>query len=115
AASRLARPRSPSRRRAEEFRPMCLGVPGQIVEIADAESLLAIADIAGVRRTVNLACIIDDAHPIDACLGDWVLIHVRFALARIDEAEAAETLRLLTRMGEMQAELEAMRASASAP
>ena len=94
---------------------MCLGVPGQIVEITDAESLLAIVDIAGVRRKINLACIVDDEHPIEACVGDWVLIHVGFALARIDEAEAAETLRLLTRMGEMQAELESMRGSASAP
>jgi hydrogenase expression/formation protein HypC len=94
---------------------MCLGVPGQIVAIADADSLLAIVDIAGVRRKINLACIVDDEHPIEACIGDWVLIHVGFALARIDEAEAAETLRLLTLMGEMQAELESMRASASAP
>ena len=91
---------------------MCLGVPGQIVEIVDTDSLLAIADIAGVRRRINLACIVDDDHPIEACVGDWVLIHVGFALARIDEAEAAETLRLLTLMGEMQAELEAMRAGA---
>jgi len=94
---------------------MCLGVPGQIVEITDAESLLAIVDIAGVRRKINLACIVDDDHPIDACIGDWVLIHVGFALARIDQAEAAETLRLLTLMGEMQAELESMQRSASAP
>jgi hydrogenase expression/formation protein HypC len=94
---------------------MCLGVPGQIVEITDPESLLAIVDIAGVRRKINLACIVDDDHPIEACIGDWVLVHVGFALARIDEAEAAETLRLLTLMGEMQAEHEAMRASASAP
>ncbi len=94
---------------------MCLGVPGQIVEITDPESLLAIVDIAGVRRKINLACIVDDDHPIEACIGDWVLVHVGFALARIDEAEAAETLRLLTLMGEMQAAHEAMRASASAP
>ena len=94
---------------------MCLGVPGQIVAIADADALLAIVDIAGVRRKINLACIVDDDHPIAACIGDWVLIHVGFALARIDEAEAAETLRLLTLMGEMQAEHESMRASAGAP
>jgi hydrogenase expression/formation protein HypC len=94
---------------------MCLGVPGQIVEITDAESLLAIVDIAGVRRKINLACIVDDEHPIEACIGDWVLVHVGFALARIDAAEAAETLRLLALMGEMQAELEAMRDSAGAP
>jgi len=94
---------------------MCLGVPGQIVEIADAESLLAIVDIAGVRRKINLTCIVDEAHPVEACIGDWVLVHVGFALARIDEAEAAETLRLLSLMGEIQAELESMQRSAGAP
>jgi hydrogenase expression/formation protein HypC len=91
---------------------MCLGVPGRIVEIVDRELLLAVADVSGVRRKVNVTCIVDDAYPIDACIGEWVLIHVGFAMARIDEAEAAETLKVLTMMGEMQAELESMRASA---
>ncbi len=91
---------------------MCLGVPGRIVEIVDRELLLAMADVAGVRRKVNVTCIVDDSHPLDACIGDWVLIHVGFAMARIDEAEAAETLKVLTAMGEMQAEMESMRASA---
>ncbi len=91
---------------------MCLGVPGKIVEIADRERLLAVADVSGIRRKVNVTCIVDDSHPLDACIGDWVLIHVGFAMARIDEAEAAETLKVLTMMGEMQAELESMRASA---
>jgi hydrogenase expression/formation protein HypC len=94
---------------------MCLGVPGQIVAIADEEAQLAIVEIAGVRRKINLACIVDDDHPIEACIGDWVLVHVGFALARIDAAEAAETLRLLTLMGELQAEHDAMQRSASAP
>lgn len=87
---------------------MCLGVPGQIVEIVDRERLLAMADVAGVRRRVNITCIVDEAHPADACVGGWVLIHVGFAMARIDEAEAAATLKVLTEMGEMQAEMEAM-------
>ncbi len=91
---------------------MCLGVPGKIVEIVDRDLLLAMADISGVRRKVNVTCIVDDAHPIDACIGDWVLIHVGFAMARIDEAEAAETLKVLSAMGEIQAELESMRQSA---
>ena len=91
---------------------MCLGVPGRIVEIVDREFLLATADVAGVRRKVNINCIVDEAHPIDACIGDWVLIHVGFAMARIDEAEAAETLKVLTAMGDMQAEFEAMHRSA---
>ncbi len=96
---------------------MCLGIPGKIVEITDRERLLAVADVSGVRRVVNVTCIVDAARPIDACIGDWVLIHVGFAMARIDENEAAETLKVLAQMGEMQEEMEAMRRSAelSAP
>ena len=48
---------------------------------------------AASRRQINIACIIDDAHPFEACVGDWVLVHVGFAMSRIDEAEAAETLK----------------------
>ncbi len=87
---------------------MCLGVPGQIVAISDAANLLGIVSVAGVRREINLVCIVDEAHPVASCLGDWVLVHVGFAMSRIDEAEAARTLRLLTELGEMQAELEAL-------
>jgi hydrogenase expression/formation protein HypC len=93
---------------------MCLGVPGQIVEIVDPELLIAVADVAGVRRKINITCIVDDAHPVAACIGDWVLIHVGFAMARIDEAEAAETMKVLTAMGELQAELAAMQHSGKA-
>jgi len=89
---------------------MCLGIPGQIVAIDDAERKLATVSVAGIRRQVNIACIVDDAHPAESCLGDWVLVHVGFAMARIDEAEAAETLRVLNEIGEAQAELAAMRA-----
>ncbi len=90
---------------------MCLGVPGKIVEIADREQMLGVADISGVRRKVNVTCIVDEAHPIDACIGDWVLIHVGFAMARIDEHEAAETLKVLAQMGELQEEMAAMQRS----
>ncbi len=90
---------------------MCLGVPGQIVEIVDPELLVAVADVAGVRRKVNITCIVDGAHPVAACIGDWVLIHVGFAMARIDEAEAAKTMEVLTAMGELQAELAAIQQS----
>ncbi len=90
---------------------MCLGIPGQIVEIVDHENLLARVDVAGVRREINIACIIDDAHPPEACVGDWVLVHVGFAMSRIDEAEARKTLALLDQLGEVEAELETMRAS----
>ena len=93
---------------------MCLGVPGQIVEIVDRELLIAVADVAGVRRKVNITCIVNDEHRVDDCIGDWVLIHVGFAMARIDEAEAAETMKVLTAMGELQAELAAMQHSGEA-
>ena len=92
---------------------MCLGIPGQIVEISDPLRKLAVVDVGGVRRTINIACIVSDEHPVSSCLGDWVLVHVGFAMSRIDEAEAAKTLALLTEMGELQAELDAMRASAA--
>ena len=78
---------------------MCLVVPGQIVEIVDREMLLAVAEVAGVRRRVNITCIVDEAHPVDACIGDWVLIHVGFAISQIDEDEAMATRRLLEQMG----------------
>ena len=88
---------------------MCLGIPGQIVAIDDAAKKLATVAVAGIRRQVNIACIVDAAHPVESCVGDWVLLHVGFAMARIDEAEAAETLKILTELGEAQAELDAMR------
>ena len=88
---------------------MCLGIPAQVVRIDDAERMLATVEIAGVRRQVNIICIVDDEHPPESCIGDWVLLHVGFAMSRIDEAEAAATLRILSQLGEMQAELEAMR------
>ena len=93
---------------------MCLGIPGRIVKIDDAEKKLATVDVSGVKRQVNIACIVDDAHPLDACVGDWVLVHVGFAMARIDAQQAAETLRILTELGEAKAELEAMRRSGTA-
>ena len=88
---------------------MCLGIPAQIVRIDDAEGMLATVEVAGVRRQVNIVCVVDDEHPLESCVGDWVLLHVGFAMSRIDEAEAAETLRILSQLGEMQAELEAIR------
>lgn len=90
---------------------MCLGIPGRIVEISDAANKLATVDIGGVQRPVNIACIVDEAHPVERCLGDWVLVHVGFAMSRIDEEQAARTLEALTELGEVQAELAAMRGS----
>jgi hydrogenase expression/formation protein HypC len=84
---------------------MCLGIPGQIVAISDAENMLGIVDVCGVRREIHLACIVDDGHAIQSCVGDWVLVHVGFAMSRIDEAEAAATLALLAEFGELEDEL----------
>ena len=90
---------------------MCLGIPGQIVEISSAEDKLGIVNVGGVRRTVNMACIVDEDHAPASCVGDWVLVHVGFAMSRIDEEEAKRTIELLTELGEVQAELQAMRQS----
>lgn len=73
---------------------MCLGIPAQIVEVIDTESGLAKAEISGVRRAVSIALC------PEAQVGDWVLVHVGFALSRIDEEQARETLELLEQMGE---------------
>ncbi|MDD5391645.1 MAG: HypC/HybG/HupF family hydrogenase formation chaperone [Thiothrix sp.] len=88
---------------------MCLGIPGQITEIIDADNLIAKVDVGGVKREVNIACIVDDTHTVADCVGDWVLVHVGFAMSRLDEEEAARTLALLAELGDMQAELDMMR------
>lgn len=77
---------------------MCLGVPGQVIEILDPAHSLVSVEMGGVRRPVNVACILTDNHPIETCVGDWVLVHVGFALERLDEEEARETLALLTHL-----------------
>ena len=64
---------------------------------------LGVVDVGGVTRSVSLACVVDAEHPIDACVGTWVLVHVGFAIQRVDEAEAARTLDLLRELGEVQA------------
>ena len=83
---------------------MCLGIPGQITAIIDANHNLALVDVGGVKREVNITCIVDEDHPANTCLGDWVLVHVGFAMNRIDEDEAQETLNLLTQLAELEAE-----------
>jgi hydrogenase expression/formation protein HypC len=90
---------------------MCLGIPGCIVRIDDGENMIATVDICGVRRQVNISCIVDDDQGVEACIGDWVLVHVGFAMSRIDADEAAETLKILTELGEAQAELDSIRAA----
>jgi hydrogenase expression/formation protein HypC len=86
---------------------MCLGIPGRIIQIDDEENRVATVDVCGVKRRINIACIVDDAHSVEACIGDWVLVHVGFAMSRIDEAQAMETLRMLEELAEMQDELRA--------
>ncbi len=89
---------------------MCLGIPGQIVEISDASKKLGIVDVSGVRREVNLACLAND-EPLENLIGVWTLVHVGFAMSRIDEEEAAKTMEVLKMLGEAQEEIEAMKAS----
>jgi hydrogenase expression/formation protein HypC len=75
---------------------MCLGIPGEIVEFATDRSDLATVDVTGVRRRINIGLLNDG----ELRLGDWVLVHVGFAMSKIDEAEAAATLALLTGLGQ---------------
>jgi hydrogenase expression/formation protein HypC len=90
---------------------MCLAIPGQVVEVVDEHNRLASVEVAGVRRTVNIGLL--DVDDTSAQAGDWVLIHVGFALSKIDEEEAHATLALLKEMGvEYEQELEELKASA---
>ncbi len=75
---------------------MCLGIPGQVVEFLDEHEHLAKADVAGVRRNINIGLLVDDG--LEA--GDWVLIHVGFAMSKIDEDEAARAMEDLKMMGQ---------------
>ncbi len=89
---------------------MCLAIPGQVQEIVDAENRLAQVDVAGVRRNVNVGLLDSGGEGVGE--GDWVLIHVGFAISQVDEEEALATRRLLEQMGEdYQQELEELKAS----
>lgn len=91
---------------------MCLAIPGRITEVVDEANRLARVDVAGVRRTVNIG-LLDDGAGGGIEPGDWVLVHVGFALSKIDEEEAAATLSLLREMGaEFEQELDELKASA---
>jgi hydrogenase expression/formation protein HypC len=90
---------------------VCLAIPGQVLEIVDSANQIAKVDVVGVRHNINVSLLADDdggaAEP-----GDWVLIHVGFALSKVDEEEARATLSLLERMGaEYEQELEELKAS----
>jgi hydrogenase expression/formation protein HypC len=89
---------------------MCLAIPAQIVEISDEQTRIALVDVAGVRRNANIGLLDDDGVGVGP--GDWVLIHVGFALSKVDEDEARATLRLLEGMGaDYEQELEELKAS----
>ncbi|HWP56122.1 MAG TPA: HypC/HybG/HupF family hydrogenase formation chaperone [Pyrinomonadaceae bacterium] len=79
---------------------MCLAIPGKIVEMVDEENRIAKVEIGGVRRGVNVGML--DGIKI----GDYVLVHVGFAMSKVDEQQAEETLRLLQELGSYQEELE---------
>ncbi len=78
---------------------MCLAIPGKIVEIVDVENQIAKVEVGGVKRNINTG-MLDETR-----IGDYVLIHVGFAMSKIDEEEAAETLRVLQELGTYQPEL----------
>ena len=89
---------------------MCLAIPGQVVEMVDPVNQIAKVDVVGVRRNVNVCLLDDKQSPVKP--GDWVLIHVGFAISRVDEQEALATRRLLEEMGrEYEQELEELKAS----
>ncbi|MEY8017176.1 HypC/HybG/HupF family hydrogenase formation chaperone [Mycobacterium servetii] len=88
---------------------MCLGIPGRIVEITDAANYLAKVDVSGVQRTISVRLLEDDPPAPD----DWVLVHVGFAMAKIDETEALLTLAAIQKLGDAYStELEAFDSSA---
>lgn len=89
---------------------MCLAIPGQIIDIVDEGNRLARVDVAGVQRNVNIGLLDEDG--IGVGPGDWVLIHVGFAMSKVDEHEARETTRMLEGMGaDYEAELEELKSS----
>ena len=89
---------------------MCLAIPGQVVEVVDESNRLARVEVAGVLRNVNISLL--DGDGAGAGPGDWVLIHVGFAISKVDEDEAQATLGLLQQMGEVyEQELEDLSAS----
>jgi len=93
---------------------MCLAIPGRILRVVDDENRIASVEVAGVRRNVNIGLLDGGAQEAGpARPGDWVLIHVGFAISKVDEQEALATRRLLERMGaEYEQELEELKASA---
>jgi hydrogenase expression/formation protein HypC len=84
---------------------MCLAIPGKIVSLVPDEPYLGVVEVTGVRRRVDLGLLIEDMPKV----GDWVLIHVGFAMSRISEQDAAEQMRLLMILGENEAAMDEVR------
>lgn len=79
---------------------MCLAIPGRIVEFVDPAHHIAKADVSGVTRNINVGLVLSDGLDI----GDWVLIHVGFAMSKIDEAEAKRTVDYLLQLDDLYVE-----------
>lgn len=84
---------------------MCLAIPGKIVELVPNQLHLGTVEVAGVRRRVDLGLLADDL-PVP---GDWVLIHVGFAMTKISEQDALEQMHLLQMLGETEQAIEEVR------
>jgi len=87
---------------------MCLAIPGKIVEIVDQENHIAKVEVGGVKRNINIGMLPEN----ETRVGDYVLIHVGFAMSKVDEHEAEETLRVLKELGEYQNEFEQFQTTA---
>ncbi|MMZ38859.1 Hydrogenase isoenzymes formation protein HypC [compost metagenome] len=81
---------------------MCIGIPGQIVALDQHQPQHAWADVCGVQREVNIALVCREGEPKEAMLGCWVLIHVGFAMSRLDQQEAEDMLAALQAIGEVE-------------
>ena len=84
---------------------MCLAIPGKLVELVSGQDNVGVVDVAGVRRKVQLGLLAEDMPQT----GEWVLIHVGFAMSKISEADAAEQMRLLSMLGESEQAMEEVR------
>ncbi len=85
---------------------MCLGIPARIVAIVDKDNLLANVAVSGIQRQINIACIASDESDLDKLIGQWVLVHVGFAMCVIDEAQAQQTLQALQSMQALEHEID---------
>jgi hydrogenase expression/formation protein HypC len=90
---------------------MCLAIPGQIVEFSAEQPLLAKVDVGGVKRAINIGLLADEALDV----GDWVLIHVGFAMSKIGEQEARDQLTMIAALGEEQQAMDEVRGYTFAP